>query len=496
MVDVGGAQYRVQALSPRVVRVELKGPTTGFEDRATFFALNRSSFTGVDITSTKTLGNVTLLTTAHYTIELAPPSNTVRPPPSENGPGSSCRNPLDGFGPVKPKPVADQTLAFHTSSLTQCCAACDKTTGCNAWTFVPGSAKQPTGGVFVARKCNSSRTGQMWTFTQPAWTNVKSAAKGSGCWEINACSTGDGAHIGTSFGCKILPKPGFKSPCDANMAWTFQLSNNSIVSVMDGKCLTLSSSGAPVASTCKSGNKMQHWEWSATDHSDSVGTRTSISMIKTAGGLCLDNSPDSPAPVVIPANCTLLASSEGVTGRGGMTIGGDHAGGSFKGGDSSGCAVTLRGPSSGADGDGPIIWHSPSFASTSAQLHAPPPSLVQPSTSVLAILDAPRFVPPTLGAVSPSAYPNGKLPPSAQPYAATSGYDVTNHAPDLYLFVAGDGTADTSLSPFPSSSPSLPPHVTSTTPAASVLAYASLRKDFMQMSGNIPALPAWAFGFW
>eukprot|EP01052_Picozoa_sp_SAG31_P006122 SAG31_NODE_278_length_18608_cov_10.304284_14_plen_115_part_00 len=48
VVELGGTRYRVQALSSTLVRLEAEGPH-GFENRSTFFAQNRSSFSGVPI---------------------------------------------------------------------------------------------------------------------------------------------------------------------------------------------------------------------------------------------------------------------------------------------------------------------------------------------------------------------------------------------------------------------------------------------------------------
>ena len=50
VVSVGGLKYRVQALSVTLLRLEAEGLLGGFEDRATFFAQNRS-WAGVAITA-------------------------------------------------------------------------------------------------------------------------------------------------------------------------------------------------------------------------------------------------------------------------------------------------------------------------------------------------------------------------------------------------------------------------------------------------------------
>ena len=70
--------------------------------------------------------------------------------------------------------------------------------------------------------------------------------------------------------------------------------------------------------------------------------------------------------------------------------------------------------------------------------------------------DAPRFVPPPQGATPP---PQGTVP------GPLSGYDIGNHAPDAYLFLAASG-------------------------------YTQMRAEFLKLTGPIPTLPAWAFGLW
>merc|ERR1719201_2524521 len=66
--------FRVQMLSPTLVRVEEKGPR-GWEDRETFMAVGRSSFPGVKITGSKAMPDgSTELTTDHYVVAVTPPA--------------------------------------------------------------------------------------------------------------------------------------------------------------------------------------------------------------------------------------------------------------------------------------------------------------------------------------------------------------------------------------------------------------------------------------
>lgn len=73
------------------------------------------------------------------------------------------------------------------------------------------------------------------------------------------------------------------------------------------------------------------------------------------------------------------------------------------------------------------------------------------------IADHPRIIPPEWGA-TPA--------PKDTPFPGTSGWDTTNDAPDLYVFVPGKG------------------------------GYEQLRKDYLAITGPAPMLPLWAFGFW
>jgi hypothetical protein len=70
--------------------------------------------------------------------------------------------------------------------------------------------------------------------------------------------------------------------------------------------------------------------------------------------------------------------------------------------------------------------------------------------------DSPRVVPPSWGA----------LPPPQGHDHSHSGWDITNNAPDLYVF-------------FPKAS-----------------GYARFREDFLHLTGRVPLLPLFAFGLW
>eukprot|EP00039_Didymoeca_costata_P001322 m.51572 g.51572 ORF g.51572 m.51572 type:complete len:1018 (+) comp10741_c0_seq1:186-3239(+) len=436
VVAVGNATYRVQALSSTLVRIEAQGPK-GFEDRLTYMVQNRS-FPGLDVHVTNNGSTTVQITTSAYVVELSPPGKELQS--SRNGlsvsPRSACRNPVSGMKPVNAILVKDQSAAKDVTSKSGCCAACSTSSTCTAWTFAPASVQPSTKGLRAA-DCNASSPGQQWTLKVDTLTTIASHAMGTGCWEINGCATGNGAQIATPSGCKPLnPKA---TGCDANSAWTYHSSNGSITSQMDGNCVTLSGS-SPVVSKCDKSDKSQVWK---------VSQDKSAFSITSSSGKCLDNSPSS--PIVTPAKCTLIESMDGIQGGGaqGETLGGMRADGpaNLKGQ----CSVTIK-SSAGA-----LLYHSPSFDTSSSSLQAPEPALIQ-NNSYMAIKDAPRFVPPTGGAIPPAK-------PVPAPLANTSGYDVTNHADDLYVFLFSNG-------------------------------YPAMRQEFLSLTGAVPTLPDWAFGLW
>lgn len=114
-------------------------------------------------------------------------------------------------------------------------------------------------------------------------------------------------------------------------------------------------------------------------------------------------------------------------------------------------AVVVRSPASGKP-----FWIG------DAGLPARPawPSPGQPGYS-WAVADSPRVVPPAWGACPP---PAGYLA-SDDAHRDVSGWDLTNDAPDVYVFVhLGD--------------------------------LAAWRREFLRLTGPIPLPPLWAFGFW
>lgn len=105
LVHVANQSYRVQAISPTLIRVELQGPH-GFENRATFLVRNRTSSTPpVHIRNVNRSTSSVVVSTDHYTIELSDPSHLTPQRASTATSGnlsttsgtSTCKNPSYGF---------------------------------------------------------------------------------------------------------------------------------------------------------------------------------------------------------------------------------------------------------------------------------------------------------------------------------------------------------------------------------------------------------------
>jgi alpha-glucosidase (family GH31 glycosyl hydrolase) len=118
-------------------------------------------------------------------------------------------------------------------------------------------------------------------------------------------------------------------------------------------------------------------------------------------------------------------------------------------------------PNEGASLDGASVLQDNRTLYTFHAGQFPPSSfLPAPGNEIDAyvIADHPRIVPPPWGATPPPA--NNTIFPE------TSGWDVSNDAPDIYVFVPGAG------------------------------GYDALRKDYLALTGPVPMLPLWAYGYW
>jgi hypothetical protein len=452
VVTVGGARYRVQALSPTLLRLEAEGPSGDFENRSTFFAQNRS-WGGVPITAHADGANSTTLSTASWSLELSaePLPDSVQDLGAESVGTTTCGNALEGSAVAEGAALGGSAPVSAAAAPTSCCAACDAATGCTAWVWIPAAPAPPPHhgggggggggkGPLRAAPCDAKREGQTWKLAgkrgDNSWTSIESGNGKNGCWEITGCARGEGAHVGTSYGCKPVPKPGYSNDCAANGAWVAH-ANGTITSVIDGHCLTLGSDkkSLEVDSCVAGGSKSQQWifdqAWTKSGSGKPSSVRSAVDATEggdgsSAGGagICIDNGPEettaAPAAVAVGAaarppasasnasSCQLYSSVTSIKSGGphNSVLGGVHPATPYQ--EGRGCAATLK------SADGSVLWSSPSFGASSPTLSAPAPSLVS-NTTVLAVIDAPRFVPPPWGATPPPSY----IDAASLPYANT-----------------------------------------------------------------------------
>eukprot|EP00040_Diaphanoeca_grandis_P020089 m.106639 g.106639 ORF g.106639 m.106639 type:complete len:720 (-) comp27740_c0_seq2:207-2366(-) len=139
-------------------------------------------------------------------------------------------------------------------------------------------------------------------------TSIKQAAEGGGCWEIEACATGDGAIVNCNWGCKPVPK-NCASSCDCNGAWSSN-SNGTITSVMDGKCIEV------VQGACQQNHATAHGlvcigqggtvsiaTCNGKSNQNFVFKAHNGNFIVMQGELCLQGAPLPPPP---PPPCSTL----------------------------------------------------------------------------------------------------------------------------------------------------------------------------------------------
>ena len=158
---------------------------------------------------------------------------------------------------------------------------------CN--TPAPGPPGPPHG-AFTAQPCKPGAASQEWLLSPGVTpgdskvTNVKmAAAHGGGCWEIEACATGENAAVNCNWGCKPLPKS-CQQACDCNGAWSVN-QNGTITSVMDGKCLQVSGGkGSAVNVATCTGKANQRFVFKPS------GVAVNATFTVQQAGLCVDQA--------------------------------------------------------------------------------------------------------------------------------------------------------------------------------------------------------------
>ena len=171
-------------------------------------------------------------------------------------------------------------------------------------------------GLVQLDNCNASRPSQQWSLStgihagSGAITNVEQAAaagtKAAQGWSIHACMTKPGMTVGIASSLKPLPKEpctGSKNLCACNNAFQFP-SNDTIVSAMDGQCLTTDAKSSKVTlePCADTGADTTLQQWTVTAAADASAGFTIQSKVRA--GMCIDSQPDGPVtPPCLPPKC-------------------------------------------------------------------------------------------------------------------------------------------------------------------------------------------------
>lgn len=121
---------RVQALSPRLIRVEPVGPA-GFEDRPTFLVTNRTALSGVPLAKLNESRQGAFLATAHWIMQvLADAGQRVCRPAQQRTIAQDCV-------PTDPSVPIDQGKYITVASPAACAALCQSAgVVCVGWNYV------------------------------------------------------------------------------------------------------------------------------------------------------------------------------------------------------------------------------------------------------------------------------------------------------------------------------------------------------------------------
>lgn len=180
---------------------------------------------------------------------------------------------------------------------------------------LPHGARGEEVGSLQAKECNLSQVGQRWRVSSAPGHSTTSNVQNvlpyrvGGCWEITGCSFGDGADVGTTYGCK--PIPNGTGGCDANGAWAFN-ENGTITSVMSGACLRVDPKDNTTVNVGSCTDPPPKWQrWSV----DGVQIQSLMATADGAEALCVDNN-EAPAPPGTTSRCTSMVSTSGLVGPG------------------------------------------------------------------------------------------------------------------------------------------------------------------------------------
>lgn len=147
----GSYAIRVQGLSPSLLRVERSKGTrnNSFENRPTFFAVNRS-WSGVELTA-----NGTTVSSAYYSVHIAFAKDAETKEVEncsryQSSADAECDGPCEHFRTKK------NHGSYTVKSQDECCAKCDADASCNNWVFGAPSAK-PAANCWLLTKIIGSR---------------------------------------------------------------------------------------------------------------------------------------------------------------------------------------------------------------------------------------------------------------------------------------------------------------------------------------------------
>lgn len=136
--DFGAERFRVQALSPTLLRLERAG-SLGFLDNNTNLAVNRSGFGGVALQVISRTPSQVVLATSDLRV-VVNVSGAVPPTAAHRSAGNgTCRHQRADADAGLPERVTDCESSLGNKTVQSCCAACDKCNSCTATVYQPTS---------------------------------------------------------------------------------------------------------------------------------------------------------------------------------------------------------------------------------------------------------------------------------------------------------------------------------------------------------------------
>ena len=457
---------RVTALSPKLVRIEPKGPM-GFEDRTTFtIAGNRSKFSGIDITKANTTAAGVWLATAAYDVLI--PSTTPPPTPARTCSDGAKQN-TDVSAPQYSQQFGNGARAADRAA---CCALCESDSTCIAYVFAGSNGSKDIGnGLRLAS--NDSTKGGLRNRFYPGLgaitvghyrgTLVEMGVTVNGDVLVNNAATLD-FHID-------VPSAQISVTC-AKEPYT-----------LHGQTITLDNFDKPndcVASSLKKQSKaagvsikLKQIVYNAPEKGINVHIEVEL-VVPAVLQLRLGAPAPTPAP---PPNCwPLMGFSSQVSASNREFACSSRQ--CRSGPELTAVKITNKA--------GHVLYDSKLDSNANpSYLHWPSPSDV--TKKAYALMDYPRFYVPEWGAMP---MPTGsKVDPALKSH---NGYDFRNQvAGDTYIFLFG-AASDSSLNSKPVATGAANAEQT----PQSLAGWYESRAEFIALTGPCPVLPDFAFGTW